>query len=252
MATKKTKPPPLGVRAGASTRSLVGSLRGRVADLATPAKKPKSRPAAAIAPTQDDRAEAERLVEHVYELRSDVNANFYRMGIALRDLRKPERYRSLGYKSFHDLLEERKLMTRMQASKLVKVVDAFPEQVARAHGVEKSCEILRLAAHMRITPAQLLRQNPRLTLDDGSATRLDVIKATDLVAVVNALRGTTKKGDKGRAERATRALAQSLAHAGIDPERVRTIKRRSGAYLVRIELPPAEAEELLALLRARK
>ena len=265
MATKKTRLP--GLRANlppahrskptAETKS-APAPRGptasapRAADLARPVSN--ARAAVATAALEKMRGIAQRALSTIETLRSDIGANFYKIGQSLRDLQQPATYRALGYTSFHGLLAKRRVMSRVQATKLIAVANALPERIARAHGVEKAYKIVRYAEtrHPRLTAAQVLERNPVLSTDGGLRIRLADIELKDLAAVLRGFTTEERKREKQRTERASRKLGQLLPHAGIDPERVRTIRRRSGAYAVRIELSAEEALDLIALLESRR
>lgn len=90
-----------------------------------------------------DRREAERLIGKVDALREQVTQTFYRMGVALRALSRPQIYGALGYGSFADLLEDREVTSRFTAMKLISVVDHLEEEVALRLGVEKSYAFIR-------------------------------------------------------------------------------------------------------------
>ena len=263
MATKKTRRP--GIRATLP-------LPKNVATPPPPKTRPAPRANAPRSPIVDKapspatipdtaarelakiRARAEQSIDTIETLRSDIGGNFYKIGCELRDLKHPPTYRALGHTSFHQLLGSRRLMSRMQADKLVTVVDAFPERVARRFGVEKALKIVRYAEkfHPRLTPLQVIERNPRLTTDDGKRIHLADIEIKDLVPLLNGLTPEERQQEKKRTERATRQLAQLLPHAGIDPDRVRTIRRRSGTYAVRLELSAEEAADLVKLLESRR
>lgn len=271
MATKKPKPPFSKPKnpPKSSSKNLIGARLGRGAAAHIPTlleRKPaRETPAQATSPpeaapqkqTENAKTEAEAIVARIEELRTDIASNFYQMGRELRDLRRPERYSALGYKSFKDALEGRALLSFPQARKLIRIVDAFTEPVARRYGVEKTAEIIRLAEHRGVPPIALLREDPELDVDDertGRRTkvRLTIIKHTHLATFVNTLINPANKPGKDRVQRLSRALSRALDTVGIDPDRVRTIRRRSGTHVVRIELPPDEAEDLLAFVKKHR
>ena len=266
MATKKPKPPFRKSKTpprGKSTTA-AGSLLGRGAAAMVPTVRPRPASPPPVAPTPPPIAkqtpgakqEATQLIADIKQLRADIASNFYRMGQKLRDLHRPERYRALAYNTFKEALEGEQLLTFPQARKLIRIVDAFSEPVALTHGVEKAAEIIRLAEHRRVAPTDLLRQDPELEIDPPSGPptriRLSVMRPTDLAIYVNTLINPAHKPGRARVQRLSRGIAQALDNLGIDPDRVRTIRRRSGTHVVRIELPPDEAEELLAFIKKRK
>ncbi len=201
------------------------------------------------------RPRGEQLVRDVVRLRTDIAANFYRMGLALRDLSRPDVYRALGHESFADLLDARDLAGRMTAFKLISIVESLPQPLAQRLGVEKSYDAIRYArlAHPRRDVAEVLATDPAIRVSGRARVPLFAISSRALHAAVLALRdGNRTNDDAGaRAKRAARSLAQRLDHVGIDADRVRST-RRGAAWRIRIELSPEEAEELAGLLRAAR
>ena len=213
-----------------------------------------------ITPTRPRaRAPAKRaadLVSTVETLRHDIDARFYELGLALRELQRPEMYRALGFTSFEALLAGRELMSRPTAFKFINVVESFPKPVATKLGIEKAYGVIRYTklAHASRTPVEVLALDPVIRHDQKTAP-LSRISARALNAAVSArelAKNQPAPAPAARLSKASRSLSQLLRHAGIAPERVQTKPRRGKPPIIRIELTVEEAEDLIALVKARK
>jgi hypothetical protein len=70
----------------------------------------------------------------------------YEQGLDLRHLSKPVLYRAAGYRKFEDLLKDRDLPTRVQAWKLISIVNNFDQQLAQSKGIQWCYAVLKYAA----------------------------------------------------------------------------------------------------------
>ena len=267
MPTKKKPPGPPRNRS-----TLIPQVRGATTKAAaivagttkkansSPPAKAVARPAAARAPAADvitkgHEAVAEQLIELVLTLRNRIDKTFYEMGVALRELARRDVYGALQFKSFEALLKARGLPSKMQANKLITIVDAFDdESLPLGYGVEKAYEVARYLTleHPNRSPAAVIAQNPLIQIGD-TAVRLSAIKRADLTAFVRDRLATDDEPDdsKDRIEAVARRIGRVLRRLGVDPDRVRTILSRTRGHRLRIELTAEEAEDLLALIKSR-
>jgi hypothetical protein len=137
---KKPAPPPSAKR---DKRPLTGTLTGSAASRASVIAVTKSsKPAAAVAtaPPRSPPAKenAEALVARLFELDRKTKADFYEMGLVLRELKKPVHLSALGFRTLDDLLNGRKLPKRAMAYRLLAVVDNLDRDTAQQVGVERA------------------------------------------------------------------------------------------------------------------
>ena len=66
----------------------------------------------------------------IYALRGELATGFYRLGLLLRELSRPENFGMLGYGTFNELIEGRELTTPMNPYRLLSVVDELPPRAA--------------------------------------------------------------------------------------------------------------------------
>ena len=195
-------------------------------------------------PTEAARLRAEKLVDDVKRRKKRIASDFYEMGQALLELSEPAHYEALGYASFDELLQKRRLMSRMQAHKLVEVAGAYPKRLALKLGIEKAYLLTRYTA---ATPAADLARAlaTRNVSIDGTpvmdATIADLRAATKRVAgggsaaVPPALRAAKKKA---------RTIQRELRSRGAKKAVVRAEADGSDAVLV-VRLPADQADVLL-------
>jgi len=151
-------------RASAKRRIKSNNLRDLGRDLRPAVAKNKKR--------------AERLIVEISKRQARVSEDFYRIGVALKELSRPALYEAAGHKNFRDLLRARRLMSPATAYKLIAVVDHYPKAQARRIGFAKAYALTRFVA---ATPAEdrasaLVTENPiigRTPLDAISVRRLD-------------------------------------------------------------------------------
>jgi hypothetical protein len=198
------------------------------------------------------------LVAKAKRLRAHVDKSSYELGLTLRELQRRERYTELDCKSFEELLDKRELMSRQTAHKLIAIVNAFDEPTALELGSEKAYQVIRYTRekHKAVPAAQVLALDPAVPVKVERKTvhiPLSRLSARALGAAVSAMRQKAAQAAAPKARFATvnRRLAQLLRHAGVDAERISTRHRRNKPSVVRIELTIEEAEDLLALVRAR-
>ena len=191
------------------------------------------------------REQAEALVADVKRRKKRIASDFYEMGQSLAKLSEPERYRALGYDSFEDLLQGRKLMGRMQAHKLVEVARAYPKPLALQLGIEKAYLLTR---HVVATPAadvaaDLARRNVRI-----GGTRVRDLTADELRAATRRVRtgGSAERESTvlRAAKKKARAIQRELRRRGAKQAVVRAELDGAGAALV-VRLPVDQADVLV-------
>lgn len=189
-----------------------------------PAVAPAPRPA--TGPADAPGAEAEALLRDIGARRARIADDFYEIGVALERLSRPRLYRALGFATFDDLLKRRRVMSRMQATKLIAVAQAYPKKVALRLGVEKGYALVR---HVAATPAPDVAL--ALARSNASIAGKRVHRMT-----VNELRDATKQvlggppasdAETKAARRSARQLQRTLRSRGAKSAKVRA--QREGA-----------------------
>jgi hypothetical protein len=194
----------------------------------------------------------ERLVREVLVRREHVTANFYAMGLALRELSRPERYRDeLGFQTFEDLVEQRYLTSKMTAAKLIAVASTFPEDQAVQLGVEKGYALIRYASieHDARYAVVMFEKNEKI----GGEPVL-VASVRDINEAAKRKRESLREprapsDDETTARRAARATQAGLRRAGMRSASARA-HRHAGVWCVRIDLSPTDALALTEQVEA--
>jgi hypothetical protein len=94
---------------------------------AAPRAQPVARPAVPPAMVLA-KMTAEEIIAEIARHAGSASATSYALGLCLRELSQPRRYRDeLRYERFEDLLAARGLPARMTAHKLITVVSTFAE-----------------------------------------------------------------------------------------------------------------------------
>jgi len=195
------------------------------------------------------RRRGEALIAEVLRRKARVNREFYEIGIALGELAEARIYVALGYGSFAELLDDRRLFVRMVAHRFVAVAKAFTRAQALALGAEKAYALTRYCA---ATPADELAS----ALVDADATidgkRVSVISVRELRAASRAVRADGGGRARDPEERAARAAARGaqadLRRRGARGART-SVVRHEGEWTVRIEVPVAELGRVVAKRR---
>lgn len=183
------------------------------------------------------RRRAETLIAEIERRKARVSREFYEIGIALLELSQARVYGSVGYESFGQLVEDRRLFVRSHAYRLVAVARAFTRDQALALGAEKAYALTRYVA---ATPADELAS----ALVDADAAidgkRVSAISVRQLEAAARAVRAAGQKGRSDPEERAARAAART-AQAALRRRGGRQVQatavRGDGGWIVRIEVP---------------
>ncbi len=90
-----------------------------------------------------------------------ITEDFYDIGEALRELLNDKLYVALGFDTFEQMLEERRVMSRSQAAKLIRLVESIPRDEALRLGQEKAYALVTYTAATpeQDVPAALVRRN---------------------------------------------------------------------------------------------
>ncbi len=125
------------------------------------------------------------------ERRKDrITEDFYDIGEALRELLNNKLYVAMGFDTFEQLLDARKVMSRAQAAKLIRLVDSIPRDEALRLGQEKSYALVTYTAATpeEDVPAALVRRNAKI---DGKP--LSQLSKRDLQDAAKAARANVVK-----------------------------------------------------------
>jgi len=201
-------------------------------------------PAPAPRPTGDAvRRKGEALIVDIRKRKARIAEDFYEIGKALDQLADPRVFGPLGYKTFEDLLTNRKLMSRMQAFKLMLVARTYPKALALKLGVEKAYGLHR---YVMATPAEdlaveLARRDARIAGRPISALSLkDLHDATKRAATgIDATRPIPAD-----LRRRAAALQRALRARGARTATVRAQRVGAGVVL-QIRIEPGESDVLL-------
>lgn len=191
------------------------------------------------------RQRAEGLVVEVQKRRQRIADDYYELGVALRKLSHPRMYRALGYASFEELLDGRRLGSRMQALKLTEVAGAFTKAQALALGVEKAYALVR---YVEATPAadvarELAARNARI-----GDVRISAMSVSELRAATKRARSRGQADlDPAAARRARREatrVQRALRARGLKAAKVRA-SAHGTRWVLQVEVPVEDADELL-------
>jgi len=200
-------------------------------------------------PGKDARQIAEKLVASVLERRKRVAEEFYSMGKELRLLARPDMFGVLGYRTFGEMLEGRRVMNRMTALKLISVVDAFPVELATTLGLEKAYALVRYAeATPALDVARVLAERDVVV----AGKRVSEATVREIAAETKRLRGgggvrDPKDPAAKEARGAARALQAALRKAGGRGVSVRAAWE-AGTWGVRVEMSAEEARAIVERL----
>ncbi|MEO6417883.1 MAG: hypothetical protein ABIP39_00650 [Polyangiaceae bacterium] len=199
--------------------------------------------------TKAARLSAEELIERVERLKLGIAQGFYEMGRCLGELLDKKLHLSLGFASFEAMLDERGVMSAMQAFKLIEVSRQFSKRDAVRLGPEKAYALVRHVARTKQTDdaAEYLLEGFPV---GGRRRPIDEVTVRDiLMATRTAV--SRQQGERGESERA-RKDAESIrrkVHAALvkrvgDEAEVKVYFRRGGWRVV-VELPAELAESAL-------
>lgn len=204
-----------------------------------------SRPLRAVvspAPVAKPAVQAEGLVRDIAKRRARIAEDFYEIGVALEKLSKPKLYKSLGYVSFEKLLQARRVMSRVQAVKLISVAQAYPKKLALRLGVEKGYALIRYtAATPAVDVARILASANALV----GGKRVLQLSAKELRDETKRLTSGPAPSDEDvkAARRSARELQRRLRAKGAKSAKVRA-ERDGARWKLQIEVDASEADLL--------
>lgn len=187
----------------------------------------------------------EQLIAEVHARREQVAVSFYSMGLVLRELARPERYRlELGFETFEDLVEARYLTSRITAMKLIAVASTFPEPQARMLGVEKSYALLRYASIQGSARDAVRLVATNAVIEGEPVERISLRELVEAARhLKERLHPPEPSEDEGAARRAARALQAWLRREGARSASA-SAQRHGGAWQVRVHLSATDAARL--------
>jgi len=171
------------------------------------------------------RREAEELLAIVEQRKKGIGVSFYEIGRALTALLDRKLYVLLGHGSFAAMVEDRELLSRSLAWRLVAVYRSIPKALAQKLGPVKAFEwlqVLKLEAGAQAAPADV--QRLAAAKPQVSGRPVTELSSRSLAAFRQEMkqRQAVARRDPGAtdAHRAARALAQRLKHLGATDARV--------------------------------
>jgi hypothetical protein len=184
---------------------------------------------------------AEELLELVARRKAHITEAFYDIGRALRELSKKKLYSALGYVSFGELLDARRVMSRAQAHKLVTIVTTMSVKTALPLGVEKAFE---LARYTQATPAL---DTPDSLLESGAFVGDRPAAESTVQDLARATRNEKKKSAPAKkdpaektAEKAAKQAGTWLRKHGAKGIVAKAVRRKDGWRVV-LEMTPEAA-----------
>lgn len=204
---------------------------------------------ALVASNLQAKKNAEALIARLFELDRRTKADFYEMGLLLRELKKPVHLRALGFEKWEELLAKRRIPKRAMAYRLVAVVENVDRDTANTIGVERSYHAIKYleATKQPMKPRSFIRPERRLRIGQVDY-ELRTIPTRVLKAAVESIKKGVPLEPPPQLEKTTRAIAQRLDNLGIEARRVAS-HYRAGESEITLHLPLAEAQKLFALLR---
>jgi hypothetical protein len=189
---------------------------------------------------------AEALLAEIVRKKSAIEEAFYEIGLALRELATKKMYTALGFPSFEALLAARGVMGLSQAKKLIAIVSTMDRDTALGLGVEKAYAALRYteATPEPDSPAQLLRENPRIGDKPFAALTASELRKATRATKTAVGKAPAKTPEAAAASRAARALQAWARRAGAK-KAVAVVKKRTGGWGVVLEVSVEEAGSLV-------
>ncbi len=189
---------------------------------------------------------AEELLELIARAKERITEDFFEIGEALRELQKKKLYVALGFDSFAELLQKRKVMSSRSAEKLIEVVGALPRTKALDLGVERAYALARLSA---ATPAldsaeSLLAEGVKV---GGRKKAVAKLSTRDLVKAAQAARPVKKDAAKDAAARSARALQAAVRKAG-GKGATGVARKTAAGWVVQLDVPTAGVEAVVRAL----
>jgi hypothetical protein len=196
---------------------------------------------------------ARDLITSIEQFEASCATNSYQLGMCLRELAKPERYRDeMGCETFEELLERRELPGRFQAFKLVSVVSTFSEaEVTQVGGMEKGYALIRYAKRQGIADARRFA-SPTARLLGSTVGKLSVRDINGALRTIGADENAAlamSVATKKAAKKASSRLGRALKRAGLK-HRMRIHAHGDTCVSVHFDAPNATAlADLLTKLK---
>jgi len=208
---------------------------------------PKPLPAVAKPQVPSGREYAERLVQSVIGRKARIAEQFYAMGVELGELARPQCYRALGFGSFVELIEGRKVVSRMTALRLMSVAEAFPRELAVELGLDKAYALVRYAEATPVADvARVLAERDAIVGGKGvrEASTREIEAETKRIRSGGKVRNT-KDPAAVEARGAAREIQKALRKVGRGKTTARAVWEH-GEWWVRIEMAAVEARTIVA------
>lgn len=199
-----------------------------------------------VSASQKKRAEA--LLDLIARRKDRITEDFFEIGKALKELRDKKLHLALGYKSFVAMLEDRKLIGRTQANKLIEIVSRVPLATALKLGPEKAFALVRYtdATEALDTPEGLVEEGATLgTKPAIEASKRDIEQATKKLRRASKAKGKKPDAAAVEANRLAKRAAAWLRENGAKKAHAEALKRKDG-HFVTITLSVADVTALLA------
>jgi hypothetical protein len=184
------------------------------------------------------RTEGEALIADIAKRRARIEEDFYEIGVALAKLARPATLAALGYERFGDLLAARGIMSRVQAVKLITVVEAYPRKLALKLGVEKGYALVRYTATTEAPDVARRLAAANVPIAGKRLHRLTVKELRDETKRLQAGPPPPEEDAKA-ARREARRLQKALRAKGAPSAKVRAY-RDDAEWRLRVELDVAD------------
>lgn len=161
----------------------------------------------------------EELLAEIARRKQRIAEDFYDIGVALREIKKKKLYAALGHRSFAEMLEERGVLGKSQAAKLIAIVDHMPKSRAIGEGIEKSYALVRLAAATPAldTAASVADEGVVIAGRHASVAELSGRGVGRLTKKVKRVHGK-RDPERARVNDAARSLERALRTAKLDAD----------------------------------
>lgn len=184
----------------------------------------------------------EELIADIAERRKRIAQDFYEIGVSLQRLSQKRVYAGLGFNSFDALLKGRKIMSGVQAMKLIAVTEAYPKALALHLGVEVGYALVRYTA---ATPAADVAMRLASSNAIIGGKRINEMTVAHLRNETKRLTAAPRPSDAEtrHARGLARTLQRILRRKGA-PSAVVRAERTGGKWKLQVEVDLDEGEVL--------